>query len=102
MSDKKYNGWANYETWCINLWLTNDGDSYLVELAENYDKVYEFADAIKDYVEELREGILTNSATFVDDLINASLAEVNYYEIALSIIEGNEDLEEQFAEDLKK
>ncbi len=23
MTDK-YNGWANYETWVVNLWLTND------------------------------------------------------------------------------
>ena len=21
---KTYNGWTNYETWCVNLWLTND------------------------------------------------------------------------------
>lgn len=27
MSDK-YNGWSNYETWVVDLWLTNDKDSY--------------------------------------------------------------------------
>ena len=33
---KKYNGWANYETWAVNLWLTNDEDTagMLSELAE--------------------------------------------------------------------
>ena len=22
--EKGYNGWTNYETWCVNLWLDND------------------------------------------------------------------------------
>ena len=26
--DTKYNGWANYETWCIALWLNNEETSY--------------------------------------------------------------------------
>src|SRR4051794_10856032 len=25
---KEYNGWANYETWCVHLWLTNEEGSY--------------------------------------------------------------------------
>jgi len=24
---KKYNGWTNYETWCVNLWLTNEAST---------------------------------------------------------------------------
>ena len=24
---KTYNGWQNYETWCVNLWLTNEPGS---------------------------------------------------------------------------
>ena len=30
MSDeaKRYNGWTNYETWCVHLWLTNEEGSY--------------------------------------------------------------------------
>lgn len=25
---KGYNGWTNYETWCVSLWLDNDSGSY--------------------------------------------------------------------------
>lgn len=24
MEDKRYNGWVNYETWLVNLWIDND------------------------------------------------------------------------------
>ena len=27
-NNKKYNGWANRETWCFHLWLTNDEPLY--------------------------------------------------------------------------
>lgn len=26
--DKKYNGWTNYETWNVALWLDNEEGSY--------------------------------------------------------------------------
>ena len=28
MSDKSYNGWKNFETWVVNLWLTNEQYPY--------------------------------------------------------------------------
>jgi len=28
MSDKSYNGWTNYETWNLALWMDNDEGSY--------------------------------------------------------------------------
>lgn len=24
MTTQKYNGWSNYETWCVSLWLSNE------------------------------------------------------------------------------
>ena len=32
-TDKKYNGWTNYETWCVNLWIGADSSNYWNETA---------------------------------------------------------------------
>ena len=45
----EYNGWTNYSTWCLNLWLSNDQGSYdnLMEIVR---------EAIKDATEWDAEG----------------------------------------------
>jgi len=75
MTDTKYNGWTNWETWNINLWLTDDEGSY--ELV----KACKTPGAIKDIVENWadEQGLL-NKGLFTD-LINMGLRQVNWVEI---------------------
>ena len=100
--DKRYNGWTNYETWVVKLWMDNDqGEQELYEYqaVECYerakdDRAYEsqtqleratclFADSLKDEFEEANP---VTGASVWSDLMTAALGEVNWYEIAESIL----------------
>ena len=81
MSDKEYNGWTNYETWNVNLWLGDD-DTFR-ELAVIED-LYDATVSLKEYTEELAEMIAPDifKASFVSDMFGAALSQVDWYDIA--------------------
>lgn len=99
MEKNTYNGWANYETWIVNLWMGNEPGSneYWEGLALEC-----MADAIEDEIgaesvkdtarnslaerirnehETLAEELLPK-AGFATDLMSASLSRVDWREIA--------------------
>jgi hypothetical protein len=94
-----YNGWSNYETWCVNLWLTNeqgtysDVESMVNELDDNFedndDVRREMAEWLKNYVEDLAEATcpgVIEGASFVADMFGSALGEVDWYELATSFM----------------
>ena len=92
--ERGYNGWTNWETWCVNLWL--DNDEYLsgefaewareeLESAIEDDEddprpsaAYSLGERIKDYVEEIQPEVTGMFA----DLLTSALQAVNWKEIA--------------------
>ena len=106
-TDKTYNGWTNYETWNVKLWMDNDQGSYehyrelakdvyrgAVDSGKGFTKdeqaVLDLADALKDEYEEAMHDWLEESkrsASVWADLLGAALSEVNWHEIATSMIE---------------
>jgi len=101
----EYNGWPNYETWAVHLWLTNEEGSYNYwrELAAEAKKQapawanasgvfnkeqaarYHLADQLKD---ELEEGSpLAGTADLYTDLLGAAMSEVNWSRIAEAFLE---------------
>ena len=51
MTGQKYNGWVNYETWKLNLNLTNEEGIYLDIKEKVKEGISE--DDLKEYLEEL-------------------------------------------------
>ena len=101
--EEGYQGWKNYETWAIALWLDNDQGSYeywrevIQELREEGSTrgeytpesvsdddllLHDLADRLKESHEEMRpelEGVW-------GDLLNGALSEVDWGEIATNLL----------------
>ena len=90
MQHKEYNGYHNYETWLVALWIDNDQDTeeQLHEMAETIPDrdVYDLSLVIKAWVTD--DMIPDLGATLAADLVSGALSKVNWYEIAENAIEG--------------
>ena len=118
MADKRYNGWTNYETWNVKLWMdNNEGDyKHYASLAQDaYDEASstrtftreemaagDLAKQLQDEYESAMQDILEQSgqtASVWADLLGAALSEVNWHEIAEHMIEDCDKEENAVADD---
>lgn len=87
----KYNGWANYETWAVNLWLENEESSYRYWRARAKEVRGQGPKAAA------REILATELKTVLEDdmpelegpfadLLNSALDEVDWHEIAKNLL----------------
>ena len=97
--DDRYNGWSNYETWTVSLWLDNDEHTYRYwrdELKRHRNEArydprvrsgvwteqeatrLNLADQLKD---EVTDAMPLRQASLYADLLNAALSEVDWLEI---------------------
>jgi hypothetical protein len=86
----EYNGWSNYETWLCNLWYDQTFYDLITEEYGNevsYDQEYDVAQSIQYYMDDLVLEEVNAQAGFALDLVNAGLRQINYREIANSVID---------------
>ena len=84
--DKKYHGWTNYETWVVKLWMNNEPgpQEYWSEQAQAY--VDDSPHGLAEQLRREHEDILPDLKGFAADLLSAAMSEVNWHEIAESLI----------------
>lgn len=111
---EKYNGWTNYPTWNVKLWMDNDEGEYnywreqaqevfdQAESDEYFTKkeraALDLADVLKEYFDE-NNPLETGTHA---DLLGWALGMVDWKEIADSLLEDFEDeseTEEEQSED---
>ncbi len=105
-TDKTYNGWSNYETWNVSLWMGNEEGSQraAAEQAQDaYDEAddsdgteerlahasYLLATVLQNEYEDAMADVLERAgatSTVWSDLLGAALCEVNWREIADNLL----------------
>jgi len=86
MTKQEYNGWTNYETWNYKLWLDNNQPTYdaVRTLAKKHNDAYELSIALSKVAHDNAPLL---EASFYSDVLNASIREINFFEIAESYLE---------------
>jgi hypothetical protein len=85
-----YNGWKNYETWAVKLWLDNDEPTYryirrlIREIRVSRPAVYWLADHLFEVVACNAPDLGASMYTY---LLHAALDDVDWREIAESFLE---------------
>ena len=103
MSDTTYNGWKNYPTWCVNLWLDNDQGTqeWALEIVRDatedashprYGAATALRDQVRGWIEEEDNLSLTGpNASCASDLLGYALDCVDWYELADAWITNYEE-----------
>lgn len=87
---EEYNGWPNYETWIVKLWIDNDEGAYHYskDMVRHSRYRADAIDGLKDWIEEMNP--LNEGANMFVDLMTHALGKVDFGKIADSIAEDEE------------
>jgi hypothetical protein len=88
-----YNGWSNYETWAVALWIGNEAASYkywrmCAQTAVRNSVDTEHANGMLAVMlrDELEESMPDLGASLWADLLSSALCEVVWHEIAADLL----------------
>jgi hypothetical protein len=95
MSKAKYNGWANYATWRVNLEMF-DGMSPHDVTGRALPTVQELREALQEWAEQTIEA--NSQEGLARDYALAFLSDVDWWEIANNMLSIDEALEEFYQE----
>ena len=79
-----YNGWTNFQTWAVNVWLGDD-EEWLQSLREM--ELYEAGQEIKRRLDDMKDDAISEDSSLMRDLLTSAIEEVNIHELATSWLE---------------
>lgn len=87
MKNEEHQGWTNYETFIVALWMENERTTYeqwktrsiqyLRDAEPKRKEAWQFGEEVKEWVESKAESV----DGFMRDLLNGAIAEVNWNEL---------------------
>lgn len=82
-----YNGYSNFQTWCVMLWLDNDQatQEFVTELINESTDQANLADKLAVFVYEYDP--LLDQASMYADLLHSAIRQVDFYELAGFLLE---------------
>ena len=85
-----YNGWTNYETWNVALWIDNEQGSqeYWREVTREIRETASEASQVKDAIWSIEQAARFTLADQLEDLLGSALDNVNWREIAGNWLEN--------------
>ena len=96
MDTQKYNGWTNYATWLVNLHFdgldfTDDIEDGVFDDMDTDEIRCHVASWIQELVESHLDEVVNTDNTFVTDLINFTIDEVDWHDIADHYVDDIKD-----------
>jgi len=103
--ETKYNGYTNYETWCVHLWLTNERPSYehwrdvarqtMIDAdalppvkAGEWTRRFGASQLLSERLQECSHDTeILKSSSLYTDLLLAALGEVDWFEVAEALLD---------------
>jgi valyl-tRNA synthetase len=96
MDTQKYNGWTNYATWLVNLHFncldfTDDVESGVFDDMDADGIRCHVASWIQELVDSYLDEIVTTNNSFVLDIMNSTLQDVDWHDIADHYVDDIKD-----------
>jgi len=84
--NEQYNGWTNYPTWNVHLWLSNEEGLYYQsrEIVLEAENERDACEALREFVEQIS---IPMGASMTVDIYSWALSVVNWREIVTELRE---------------